>query len=139
MGLLVACKNEEDPIKNEGARVVTTLFINFSDAQGQLTPKSVMESCGNSNSSELLWLVLLSARMKKNHPKMKVLEWSQHFSHYKSIRIFPGAQGQLTLKSLIGSCRISNLFEILWLSLLPARARSPMGNDRSPWSQHNVW
>ena len=35
MGLLVACKNEEDPIKNEGARVVTTLFINFSDAQGQ--------------------------------------------------------------------------------------------------------
>ena len=44
MCLLVACKNEEDPIKNEGARVVTTLFINFSDAQGQLTPKSVMES-----------------------------------------------------------------------------------------------
>ena len=45
MGLLVTCKNEEDPIKNEGSRVVTTLFINFSDAQGQLTPKSVMESC----------------------------------------------------------------------------------------------
>ena len=54
MGLLVACKNEEDPIKYEGARVVTTLFINFSDAQGKLTPKSVMESCRNSNSSELL-------------------------------------------------------------------------------------
>ena len=35
MGVLVACKNEEDPIKNEGARVVTTLFIDFSDAQGQ--------------------------------------------------------------------------------------------------------
>ena len=45
MGFLVDCKNEEDPIKNEGARVGTTLFINFSDAQGQLTPKSVMESC----------------------------------------------------------------------------------------------
>ena len=42
MGLLVACKKEEDPIKNEGARVVTTLFIDFSDAQGQLTPKTVM-------------------------------------------------------------------------------------------------
>ena len=58
MNLLVACKNEEDPIKNEGARVVTTLSINFSDAQGQLTPKSVMESCRNSNQSKLLWLVL---------------------------------------------------------------------------------
>ena len=48
MGFLVACKNEEDPIKYEGARVVTTLFIDFSEAQGQLTPKSVMESCRNS-------------------------------------------------------------------------------------------
>ena len=53
MGLLVAIKNEEDPIKNGGARVVTTLFINFSDAQGQLTPKSVMESWRNSNSSNV--------------------------------------------------------------------------------------
>ena len=144
MSLLVACKNEEDPIKNEGARVVTTLFINFLDAQGQLTPKSVMESCRNSNSSELIWLVLSSARMKKIHPKMKVLEWSQHFSHYKSMGIFPDAQGQLTHKSLVQSCRISNPFEMLWLSLLPARIKknkstsSPMGNDRSPWSQHNV-
>ena len=25
--------------------MVTTLFIDFSDTQGQLTPKSVMESC----------------------------------------------------------------------------------------------
>ena len=108
MGLLVACKIEEDQIKNEGARVVTTLFINLSDAQGQLTPKSVSESCRNSNSFKLLWLVLLSARMKKIHPKMKVLEWSQHFSHYKYMGIFPDAQGQLTHKSLVGSCRISN-------------------------------
>ena len=45
MGLLVACKNEEDPIKTEGARVVTTLFNDFSHTQGQLTPKSAMESC----------------------------------------------------------------------------------------------
>ena len=115
MGFLVACKNEEDPINNEGARVVTTLFIIFSDAQGQLTSKSVMESCQNSNSSELLWLVLLFARMKKIHPKMKVLEWAQHFSHYKSMGIFPDAQGQLTHKSLVGSCRILNPFKILWL------------------------
>ena len=63
MGLLVACIYEEDPIKNERARVVTTLCTYFSDAHGQLTPKSVKESCPKSNSSELLWLVLLPARM----------------------------------------------------------------------------
>ena len=53
MGFLVACTNEEDPNIDEGARVVKPLFINFSDAQWQLTTKSVMESCRNSNSSTL--------------------------------------------------------------------------------------
>ena len=53
MGFVVACKNEDDPIKNEGARVVATLFIDFPDAQGQLTPKSVLKSCQNSNSTNL--------------------------------------------------------------------------------------
>ena len=37
MDILITCKYEEDPIKNEGARVLTTLYINFSDAQGQIT------------------------------------------------------------------------------------------------------
>ena len=100
MGVL-GCKSEENPIKNEDARVVTTLFIDLSDAQGQLTPKSVMESCRNSNSFKLSWLVLLPARMKKIHPKIKALEWSQRFSHYKSMGIFPDAQGQLTLQSKV--------------------------------------
>ena len=54
MGVLVDCKNEEDAIKIEGDRVVTTLFIDCSNAQGQLTRKSVMESCRNSNPSKLL-------------------------------------------------------------------------------------
>ena len=136
MGLLVACKNEEDPIKNEGARVVTTLFINFSDAQGQLTPKSMMKSCRNSNSYELLWFVFFSARIKKIHPKTKVLEWSQYFSHYKSMGIFPDAQGQLTHKFLVRSCRISNLFQILWLSLLPARIKKKKSKMKElEWSQ----
>ena len=35
---LLTPKNEEDPIKNEGGRVFTTLNIDFPDAQGQLTP-----------------------------------------------------------------------------------------------------
>ena len=42
MVVLITCKNKEDPIKNEGARVFTTLFINFSDAQGQITQESAV-------------------------------------------------------------------------------------------------
>ena len=51
--VLVTCKYEEDQIKNEGARVLTRLYDVFSDAQGQLTPKSAVEFCPNSNSSKL--------------------------------------------------------------------------------------
>ena len=54
MVVLHTCKNDEDPIKNEEARVLTRLYVVFSDAQGQLTPKSAAEFCRNSNSSKLL-------------------------------------------------------------------------------------
>ena len=37
-----SCPNEEDPIKTEGARVFTTLYIDFADVQGQVTPYSVV-------------------------------------------------------------------------------------------------
>ena len=37
IAVLVTCKKELDPIKNEGDRVLTTYYINFSNAQGQLT------------------------------------------------------------------------------------------------------
>ena len=83
--------------------MVTTLFIDFSDAQGQLTPKSVMESGQNSTLSKFLLLSLLPARMKKIHPKMKPLQWSQHVFHYKSMGIFQDDQGQLTPQSKIWS------------------------------------
>ena len=44
MIILVICKNKEHPIKNKGARVFRTLYIDFSDAQGQITPVSVVVS-----------------------------------------------------------------------------------------------
>ena len=50
MDVLINDKNEEEPIKNEDTRVVTALYIDFSDAQGQLTPFSVVE-CSRTHSS----------------------------------------------------------------------------------------
>ena len=37
MVVLITCKNEEDPIENVDASMFTSLYINFSDAQGQIT------------------------------------------------------------------------------------------------------
>ena len=53
MDVLVTCKYEEDPIKNESARVDTILYSNFSDAQEQITLVLVSVSGRNLNSSKL--------------------------------------------------------------------------------------
>ena len=68
MVVLLTCKNEEDPIKNEGARVVTTLYINFSDAQGQMKKKMIQS-------------------------KMKALEWPTHISNCKLWEFFQTLKG----------------------------------------------
>ena len=76
MVVLVTCKNEEDPLKNNGARLpqhfphYKSMGI-FPDAQGQVTPQSEVEPSQTSNSSEMLWLSLLFQRMKKIQSKMK--------------------------------------------------------------------
>ena len=70
MAVLHTCKTEEDPIKNEGARVLTRLHVIFSDAQGQVTQQSAVEFCRNSNSFKLLWLSSLPARMKIKSKKL---------------------------------------------------------------------
>ena len=64
MVVLITCKNEEDPIKNEGARVFTTVYSTFSDAQGQITLESVVVSGLNLNSSKLSCMSSLPARMR---------------------------------------------------------------------------
>ena len=71
MVVLFTCKNEEDPIENEGARVFTLLYIQFSDAAGQITQESVVGSCRNSNPFKLSYISSLPARMKMIELKMK--------------------------------------------------------------------
>ena len=82
MDVLVTCQYEDDPIKNRGARVFTTLYINFSDAQGQITLELVVVSGRNLNSSKLLCMSMLPAKMIMIDLKMKELECSQDFSNY---------------------------------------------------------
>ena len=92
MDVLVTCKYEEDPIKNEGARVDTTLYSNFSDAQGQITLILVSVS-GLILNSYKLSCMSLPAKMRMIDSKMKELECSQDVSHYKSLGIFQMLKG----------------------------------------------
>ena len=137
MDVLVTCKYEEDPIKNEGARVVTTLYSNFSDTQGQITLVLVSVSGRNLNSSKFSCMSSFPAKMRMIDLKMKELECSQDFSHYKSMGIFPDTKGQLTPQSLVRSGRISNSSEMLWMSLLPANMKKIRSKMKAlEWSQH---
>ena len=77
------------------------------------------------------------ARMKKIQLKMKALDCSQDFSHYKSMGIFSDAQGQLTWQYLVRSGRISNSSDILWMSLLPASMKKIRSKMKAlEWTQH---
>ena len=77
MVVVLTCKNGEDPIKNRGAKVFTTLYINFSDAQGQITLDLVVVFGRHLNSSKLSCMFSLPARMRMIESKMKELECSQ--------------------------------------------------------------
>ena len=55
----------------------------FSDAQGQLTPQSLVESGGISKSFEIfIMVVLLTCKYEADPIKMKALECLQDFLHY---------------------------------------------------------
>ena len=91
----------------------------------------------NLNSSKLSCMSLLPARMRMIESKMKELECSQYFSDYKSMGIFPDAQGQLISQSLVRSGRISNLSEMLWIFSLPASMKKIRSKMRAlECSQH---
>ena len=115
----------------------TTLYSNFSDAQGQITLVLVSVSGRNLNSSKLACMSSLPARLRMIDLKMKELECSQDFSHYKSMGSFPDAQGQLTPQSLVRPGRISNSSEMLWMFSSPASMKKIQSKMKAlEWTQY---
>ena len=82
---LLTCKNEEDPIKNRGAKVFTTLFINFSDVQGQITLVLVVISGRNMNSFKLLCMTSLPARLRVDQIKN---EGARVFTRFLLLKVY---------------------------------------------------
>ena len=101
--VLLTCKKGEHPIENEDARVDTKLYIDFSNAQEQIIPESVVRFCRDSNPFKHLCMSSIPTRKKKNKSKIKALDWPRHFSYFKSVEIFPDIQGQVTPQSAIGT------------------------------------
>ena len=69
--------------------------------------------------------------------KMKELECSQDFSHYKSMGIFPDAQGQLTPQSLVRSGKNFELVQDVMDVLVTCKyEEDPIKMKALEWSQH---
>ena len=102
--------------------MVTTLFIDFSDAQEQLTPKSVI-NLPKFKSIQAFIVNLVTCKNEKDTLENEGTRVVTCFSHYKSIGIFPNAQVQLTHKPFVGYFPISNQSKILWFFSLPARIK----------------
>ena len=85
MVVLLTCKNEEDPIKNRGTGVFTTLYINFSDAQGQITLELVAVSGRNLNLSKLSCMSSLPARMRMINSKN---EGARVFTRFLPLQVY---------------------------------------------------
>ena len=124
MHVLDTCKNEEIQLKMkalEGSQDFAHYMSMgiFPDAQGQLTPQSLVRSGRISNSAEMLWMSSLPASMKKIRSKMKAL--SRVVTTLYSN--FSDAQGQTTLVLVSVSGRNLNSSKLLCMSSLPARMR----------------
>ena len=92
--ILVTCKYEYDPTKNEGPRVLTTLYIHFL----QTLKGSYLSSWWWQKIKLIKALIVVLDTCKKNEDPSKNEEivCSQHYSHYKSTENFLDIKGQLT-------------------------------------------
>ena len=94
----IICKSYKDPIKTKKAMLRTKSNTALFGTQGKVTPKCIVRSGLNSNSSEILWLSWLPASLKMIRSKVKALFSGQHFLLCKSIGEFFIAQGPVTAK-----------------------------------------
>ena len=96
-------KNEEDPLKNEGAIVFTTLFVDFSDAQGQLNTVVSGWISLKSKHIQAFMHVLISCKNEEDPIKNEGARVFRTVLPCKSMGIFSDAQGQLTPQPMFGS------------------------------------
>ena len=75
-------KNEEDPLKNEGSIVFTTLCIDFSDAQGQLNTEVSGWKSLKSKPIQVFMHVLISCKNEEDPIKNETCKTIGIFFRY---------------------------------------------------------
>ena len=106
--------------------MVTTVHIDFSHSQGQITLQSRVGSGRN------IMTILVTAKNKEDPIKIE----GDRVATTQNID-FSNTQGQITPQSEVGSGRNSNSSEMLWMSLLLLRIKKIRIKIKAlEWSQH---
>ena len=100
MHVIIACKYENDRMKNSREKKGDTLF---SSKPFLLPWKPAIGSGRISNFSKLSCMLSLPASMKRIRSRKAEKKLRHRFSNYKPMEIFSDAQGQLTLQSVVQS------------------------------------
>ena len=108
MVILVSFKNEEDPIKDEGARVATIQNIDFSNTKGQLTPEVRSQIWPKFELIRDIVVILVTCKNEEDPLKNKDarVATTQNMD-------FSNTQGQITPQSEVGSGQNSNSSKML--------------------------
>ena len=109
MHVIVICKYENEPMKNSREKVETPFcsFITLSvtlETSGWIWP----------NFKLIQAMLSLPASMKRIRSRTAEKKWRHPFTHDKPMRIFSGAQGQLTPQWVVQSGRNSNSSQSFW-------------------------
>ena len=94
ISVLVTCKNEEDYIQSKmkvlSAHNIIHSIFKRSRAANSVVGDGIWQKF---NLIQAFMVVLVTCKKTKIQSKMKPLECSQHFSHYKSMESFSDFQG----------------------------------------------
>ena len=117
MYVIITCKYEKDPIKNNREKKSNTVFQ-------IITLFVAMETSGPIWPNFELILTFMHALIAGKYGKDQMKNSGENvmtsFLHYKSMGFFSDAQGQPTPWSMVGFRRISKSFKLLCISSLPS-------------------
>ena len=108
MAALINCKNDEDPIKMktlERSQLYILLFRRLRVVGDEIWQKFKL--------TQAFMVVLVTCKNDEDPSKNECTRVLTTFLPLEAYGIFPDIQGQLTLQTLVQSCRISNPSKIL--------------------------
>ena len=143
MSAQIICKFHKDPIKMKGLCPEKCYLWHFGNHQGQITPKWLVWSGQNSNSSEIICLSWLPASLIKIWSIINVLAWRHHFSIIVYEKIFQRSRAHNTKVTDPIRPEFKLVRDLMPVLVTSKFDEHPIKNERtsleSPFPHYSIW